>query len=352
MPPEPELKGISEVSSNSMSTSSTGTDSSCATICRSTVWEPVPVSQKAMCSVGRPDEFMLIFAANRPTPCDRSVMASPCPVSIPVGAGFKPAPTLRAGRLPANGIGGAAQRLLGADVLPDVAYGRGVAVAQQVHLPELVGVNAHLAGDEVCVRFDGEDHLRLGRASHVALGDVVGVDHVAVNAGVRYAVDAAQVVGAPQVHRRLERAIAPAVEHHPRLSRHQRPVALHPAADGHRRRVARVGGHQLLDVVHHHLDRTPGVQRQVVAEGHVHERTLAAEVAADAARVQHDALLVHSPHCGQLLAQGVGVLVVNPDLHKGPFDTLRASGLGADDAGVGFDVGLVHQLGVEGVLEH
>ena len=168
--------------------------------------------------------------------------------------------------IPSNGVSGAAQRFLGADVLPDVAHGRGVTVAQQVHLPELVGVNAHLVGDEVGVRFHSEHHLRLGRASHVTLGDVVGVDHVAVYAGVGYAVDAAEVVGAAQVHRRLESAVGPAVEHHPRLPRHQRTVALNAATDGHNRRVARVGGHQFLDVVHDHLDRTPGVQRQVVAQ--------------------------------------------------------------------------------------
>ena len=268
---------------------------------------------------------------------------------------MKPAPTLRGRCLPPSGVGGAAQRLLGADVLPYVAHRRGVAVAQQVHLPELVGVNAHLAGDEVGVRFHGEHHLRLGRTSHVALGDVVGIDHVAVNAGVGDAVDAAQVVCPPQIHRRLEGSVTPAVEHHPRLSRHQSPVALHAAADGHGRRMPGVGGHQFLDVVHHHLDRTPGVQRQVVAQRHVHERTLAAEVAADAARVQHDAFLVHPPHGGQLLAQGIGVLVVDPYFNPPcipPFKGGRGGRLGADHAGMGFDVSLVHQLGIEGVLEH
>ena len=233
-----------------------------------------------------------------------------------------------------------------------MADGRGVAVPQQVFLPELVGVNAQLAGDEVGVRLDSEHHLRLGRAAHVALGHVVGVDHIAVDAGVGDAVDPAEVIGAAQVDRRLERAIAAAVEHHPRLPRRQRAVALDAAADGHGGWVPRVGRHQFLDVVHHHLDRTARVQRQVVAQRRVHERPLTAEIAADAARVHYDALFVHTPDGGQLLAQGVGVFVVDPQMDLPSFDKLRMSGFDADHAGVGLDVGLVHELGVERVLKH
>ena len=191
----------------------------------------------------------------------------------------------------------------------------------------------------------GEHHLRLGRTAHVALGHVVGIDHVAVDAGVGDAVDTTQVIGAAQVHSGLEGAVAAAVEHHPRLTRRQRAVSLDPAPDGHGGRVPRIARHQFLDVVHDHLDWTARVQREVIAQRHVHERPLAAEVSAYAARVQHDALLVHPPDGGQLLPQGVGVLVVDPDLHPSGL-------LGPDDAGMGLDVGLVHQLRVEGVLQH
>ena len=61
--------------------------------------------------------------------------------------------------------------------------------------------------------------------------------------------------------------------------------------------------------------------------------------------VQHDSFLVDPPHGGQLLPQGVGVFVVDPHIHL----TRR---LIADHACVGLDVGLVHQLRVECVLEH
>ena len=86
------------------------------------------------------------------------------------------------------------------------------------------------------------------------------------------------------------------------------------------------------------------MQRQVVAQRRVHERALAAKVAPDAAGVHHDALFIHAPDRGQLFPQGVGVLVVDPEMNL-------SGVLGVHHAGVGFDVGLVHELGVEGVLE-
>jgi len=140
-------------------------------------------------------------------------------------------------------------------------------------------------------------------------------------------------------------AVGAAVEHRPGLAGLDGPILHHAGLDGHHRRVARVAGHQLLDVVHDHLHRAAGALGQVVAKRHVHERPFASEVAADGAGVEHDTLGGDAPGAGKLVAQHVGVLVVGPDLHL-------AGRICADQAGVGFDVRLMHQLGVEGVLKY
>ena len=80
LPPEPALKGMLAVVSRIICTSEVFKVSSSATIWRRTVWEPVPVSQKAMWSSGLPSSERPILAANWPVPCTRSVMAIPIPV--------------------------------------------------------------------------------------------------------------------------------------------------------------------------------------------------------------------------------------------------------------------------------
>ena len=150
-------------------------------------------------------------------------------------------------------------------------------------------------GDHVHVRLHGEDHLGFGGTAHVAAGDVIGVDGIAVNPGMRDFVDAAKMVGAPKIDGGFESGVGPAIEYRTGLSGLDGPVLHHPGLDGHHRRVARVAGHQFLDVIHDHLHRTARTLGQVVAERHVHERALASEIAADGARVEHDVLRGNAP---------------------------------------------------------
>ena len=84
---------------------------------------------------------------------------------------------------------------------------------------------------------------------------------------------------------------------------------------------------------------------QIVGQRHIHKRPLAAEVAANAARVNADLLLGQIPYGGQLVAQHKGAFVVGPNLHP-------AGGVNIDHAGVGFQISLVHQLGRKGMLKN
>ena len=179
----------------------------------------------------------------------------------------------------------------------------------------------------------------------MAARDVVGIDHVAVDVDVGNAVGAAAVVGAPQVDPGFEGPVGPAVEDAASLPRPDAAVALHARLDGNGGGMARVAGHQFLHVVHDHLDRAPGGLGQVVAQGNVHEGTLAAKVAADVGGVDQDVVLRHIPHGGQLVPQHERPLVAGPDLHPPIVVNVH-------HAGVGFQVGLVVQLGGEGVLKN
>ena len=127
------------------------------------------------------------------------------------------------------------------------------------------------------------------------------------------------------------------------MVRHDPAVPLDPGAHLDAAGMARVPGHELLVVVHHHLHRTPALARQRVGHGHVHEVALAAEVAADVAGMDHQAFERYLQRLGKLLAQGERSLAAGPELR-------RARRIHAHHAGVGLDVALVHGLRVERVL--
>ena len=215
---------------------------------------------------------------------------------------------------------------------------------QHVAQPELVGVHAHFPGDHVHVRLDREGHLGLGRRPHVPAWNVVRVNHVAVYVDVGDHIRAACAVGPAQVDPGLERPVGPAVENGGCLARPQPAVALDPRLQGDHRRVPGVAGHKFLDVVHSHFHRPTGAQRQVIAKRNIHEGTLAPKVAADTARVELDHVLRDVPCGGHLRPEAEGRFIVDPAFHP-------AAIVNPDYAHVRLDVALVHQLGVESVLE-
>ena len=140
-------------------------------------------------------------------------------------------------------------------------------------------------------------------------------------------------------------AVGSAVEHHARLARPETPVPLHARLDGHGGSVPRIPGHQFFYVGHDHLDGPPGTPAQLVGQRHVHNAGLAAEVAADAARIHRNVFLGQLQVTGQLPPQPVGLLVIGPYLHVSRI-------VDRNHAGVGFHVSLVHPGRGEGMLEY
>ena len=154
------------------------------------------------------------------------------------------------------------------------------------------------------------------------------------------------MLGAAEVHagRRLERGVGAAVEERLHLPGHDPPVARHPRAQRDHRGVARVARHQLLGVAHDHLDRPARHAGQVVGERQIHQRALAAEVAADGRQVDPDLLLRELERERQQLLEPVRHLVRRPHLDAAVL-------VDRHDAGVRLEIALVRELRAEGVLE-
>ena len=239
---------------------------------------------------------------------------------------------------------GLVQGLLGLDVVQDVAGGRLVAVMHQVDLPELHRIHAQFLRHRVHLALGGEEALRIARRPHVSARDLVGVHHALFAQVVRHVVRASRLLSAEEKPDGLEGAVGAAVEDEVEVVRHDPAVPLDPGAHPDGAGVARVPGHELLVVIHDHLHRAPALPGQCIGHGNVHEVALAAEVAADVAGMDHQALERHLERSGKLLAQGERGLAAGPDLR-------RPRRVHAHQTGVGLDVTLVHGLGVERVLD-
>ena len=170
--------------------------------------------------------------------------------------------------VPAGGRQSGFDGLAAADLFHPPLVGQHVAVLHQVPEPYRHRIQVQLPGQHVQQRLDGEDRLRLSRRLHVAARHPVGVDVVGADGVVGDAVGVDDVRAVD--FRRLEARVGAAVEVYVAVQRHQGPVAFRPELDAHDRGVARIAGHQLLGVVHHHPDRAPGGPGEVVADRHVH----------------------------------------------------------------------------------
>ena len=217
---------------------------------------------------------------------------------------------------------------------------------QQVLLAEVGGVHAQRLGQQVELALVGEEPLRVARRAHVPARHLVGVHHVLFHEGVGHVVGAGGLLRTAEDAVGLERAVGAGVEDEVHVVGGDGTVLPGAGLDLDDGGVARVAGDELLVVVHDDLDRPPAaLLRQRVAKGDVHEVALAAEVAADVARMHHDGLGVHLYRRGHLAADAVGHLAARPDLGRA---RLR---IGPGHAGMRLDVRLVHLGRGEGVLD-
>ena len=181
-------------------------------------------------------------------------------------------------------VGGLLQDLLQAhDVVELLPRRRHGAALEAVLQPDLQRVLAHLLGQLVHHRLDGEIHLRRAEPAHRAGVVVVRVDGVDVRLDVLAAVGAGRLHDRAPRHERAHRGIRAAVGDAPDLHRGDRAVLLRPPPVVEHVGVALVAfQHRLLARVHH-LDRPAGgTHKQRRAAAHRgHHFVLPAERAAE-----------------------------------------------------------------------
>ena len=226
-----------------------------------------------------------------------------------------------------------------------MAHGRRVAVLNQVLTPEFQGVHAQFPGDEVDLGLGGEDGLRVAGRAHAAAGHLVGVDHVRVDVPVGYLVGPQTPRAVGHATLGFEGRVAAAVVDQVRLAGRDGAVFLDSSFKSHHCRMARVAGHQFFDVGHGHAHGPAGGLGEPEAQVGVHEPALAAEIPADGRRIDPYLVGGHVDAFRELLAHLEGHLAVDPSLHP-------AAVVQEDHRGMGFDVGLMLVVGLEGMLEY
>ena len=185
------------------------------------------------------------------------------------------------------------------------------------------------------------------RRPHESAGDGVGINLNPLDVDVGYLVRSARMGGATQIdpRRGLEAPVGATVENHPCLVGHDGPVPHDPGLELDDGAVPGVACGEFFDVVHHHFDRAAAVDGQVVGQGDIHGRALAAEVAADANRIEEDPLFGKAQGIRHLLFHRVWYFAGRPDLDPSLL-------VDPDQAGMGLQVGLVLWGHGEGVLHY
>ena len=191
---------------------------------------------------------------------------------------------------------------------------------------------------------DAEHDLRCPGRAHVSRRHGVRISAQDLDLDIGHAVRPRGVHAAVHRVQRRERAVRAATEHERGLARDDPPVRGHAGTQRDDRGMPRISGQQLLGVGHDHLDRPARGRGQMIGGHAVHERALAAEVAADGGGVHADPHFVHADRRGELAARDERRLVGNPQVDL----PVR---LDPNHAGVRLDVALVDPRNAERVGE-
>jgi hypothetical protein len=189
----------------------------------------------------------------------------------------------------------------------------------------------------VDVALDRESHLRRAGRTHMAAGHGVGIDAQHLDRAIRHTISPGEL-GIAAVKRRHgnEAGIGAGVEDHPRLDREQPCVGGDAGAQRDAGGMARVPRRQFLERIHHHLDRPAGGTRQVAAKERVHQRSLAAKIAADRDGIEPDAMLRHADGRRHMSARDMKAFIGDPHIDE----PVRAD---RDEAGMRLDIALMHR---------
>ena len=133
---------------------------------------------------------------------------------------------LGAALLPTGSLDDSLQHFAHEDVIPLFAHGIGIAVVQNILAPQLQGIDAHLLGDDIHLRFEGEDDLRTPRRARLGARHLIGVRTESLHIDGRTAIHARQTPPAKHGYLRigLLRSVGAAAEVNITFHRQQRAI--------------------------------------------------------------------------------------------------------------------------------
>lgn len=225
-----------------------------------------------------------------------------------------------------------------------------VAGADDVLLPEDQWIHAQASRDLVHGGLDGEGDLAKSVAPERSGGSGVGIDGVGVDLLVRGAVDGEGLADAVEHDAGAVVPVRAGVGDHPHLDRGERAVGAGAELDPDGERVAGGGAVELLGAGVFELDRA--AQLECGQDGDVlgQHLLLAAEAAAHPAGDDADLVLGKAVEGAQRTAgQERGL---RAGAHGQPLPAAVLLRLEVGDAAVGFEAGVLHALGLEGLLVH
>ena len=249
------------------------------------------------------------------------------------------------GLLPADSVQGRLKNLTEPHAAQPLPHGVLVSFADQVPQPELGWVHAQLAGDDIRVRLQGEEHRHRPGTAKIASRDSVRVDLKKLEGGMIHSVEPADLMPCGQSRVGLARPVGAAGVDHPQITGHDAAVSLQATAHGNHCGMGGVSCHQLLGIGHDYLHRPSRLLGQKIGNGQIRGVALAPELAAHVNYVDTDALFSHPYRLGQLSTDNEGVLGRRPYLDP-------AVGINRNHPGVRLNVPLVSTRDAKGVLQH
>ncbi len=158
------------------------------------------------------------------------------------------------------------------------------------------------------MRFRRKKRLGFSWSPHLAAGHVVRIDPLDRDASVGTPIPGSTLGGPVDYRSGSEAPIRSAIEIGLHPMSNQGAVLQHSGLHMEYRFVTRIARHELLFVVHDHLNGAPALQRQEIANGLVQSPSLAAKVTADGCGIYPKPLRGYVQCFGEAFFYAVGRL--------------------------------------------